>query len=51
MHSGSDHETQVTVIPGRGTVPLEQFRHRISKADLNKFTGLVNNGVAQLSNP
>ena len=50
MYSGSDYKTQVIVIPGHSTVPLEQFRHRISEADLNKFIKLVNNGVAQLSN-
>ena len=51
MHSGSDHETQVTSIPGRRKVPLEQFYYRIPEADLPKFAGLVKNGIAGLSDP
>ena len=48
MHSGSDHETQVTLIPGRGQVPLDQFHYRVPETELDKFAGLVKNGVAQL---
>ena len=51
MHSGSDHETQVTNIPGCGKIPLEQFHYRIPEADLPKFVGLVKNGIAGLSDP
>ena len=51
MHSGSDHETQVTTIPRRGTVPLEQFRYRIPAVELPKFSGLVCNSIAQLDDP
>ena len=51
MHSGSDHETQVTTIPRQGTVPLEQFRYRIPETELPKFSGLVCNGISQLDDP
>jgi hypothetical protein len=51
MQSGSDHETQVTTIPGRGHAPLEQVYYRIPEADLSKFAGLVQNGIAKLPNP
>ena len=51
MHSGSDHETQVTTIPGRGFIPLEQYHYRIPESELGTFAGLVQNGVAQLPNP
>jgi ribonuclease HI len=48
MHSGSDHETQVTRIPGRGIVVYEQHNYRIPDKDLSKFVGLIQNGIAQL---
>jgi hypothetical protein len=48
MHSGSDHETQVTSIPGRGSTPLEQHHYRIPESELPKFAGLIQNGVASL---
>jgi ribonuclease HI len=51
MHSGSDHETQVTLIPGRGSVPLEQFHYRVPDTELGKFAGLVRNGIARLPDP
>jgi hypothetical protein len=51
MHSGSDHETQVTTIPGRGRVPLEQVHHRVPEAELGKFAGLVGNSIARLADP
>jgi ribonuclease HI len=51
MHSGSDHETQITIIPGRGRVPLEQFHHRVPDTELDKFAGLVEIGVARLADP
>ena len=51
MHSGSDHETQVTLIPGRGDTQLVQHQFRITEADLPKFVGLVETGVSQLSDP
>jgi hypothetical protein len=34
MHSGSDHETQVTIIPGRGNVSLEQLHFREPESEL-----------------
>lgn len=48
LHCGADHETQITTIPGRGTVPLEQFHYRIPECELPKFAGLVNNAVSRL---
>jgi hypothetical protein len=51
MHSGSDHETQVTIIPGQGSVPLEQFHFRVPESELNKFSRLVKNSVANLTDP
>jgi hypothetical protein len=51
IHSGSDHETQVTTIPGRGSVPLEQVQYRVPEAELKKLAGLVGNGIAKLTNP
>ena len=51
MHSGSDHATQVTTIPGQGHVPLEQVHYRIPDADLSNFAGLVQNGMAKLPDP
>ena len=51
MHSGLDHETQVTIIPGRGNVPLEQSHLRVPESELNKFAGLVKNSVANLTDP
>ena len=51
MHSGSDQETQVTIIPGRGNAPLEQFHFRVPESELDKFAGLVKNSVANLTDP
>lgn len=51
MQCGSDHMTQVTVIPGRGNIPLEQFHYRVPDSELFKFAGLVKNGMAKLPNP
>jgi hypothetical protein len=48
MHCGSDHETQITVIPGRGREPLDQFHYRVPEEELGKFAGLVKNSVATL---
>ena len=49
LHSGSDHETQVTTIPGRGNVPLDQFNYRIPEENLGKFAALVEIGMSRLS--
>jgi ribonuclease HI len=51
MHCGSDHETQVTILPGRGDTPSVQHHHRVTEADLRKFTGLVEIGISALGNP
>jgi ribonuclease HI len=51
MHSGSDHETQVTTLPTRGHTPLEQYHYRVPEAELGRFSGLVEVGIARLPNP
>ncbi len=51
MQSGSDHETQVTMIPGHRNAPLEQTHYRVSEAELGKLAKLVRNGIARLTNP
>jgi hypothetical protein len=51
MYSSSDHETQVTIIPSRGNIPLEQFYFRIPESELDKFAGLVKNSIANLIDP
>ena len=51
MQSGSDHETQVTMIPGHGSIPLEQVHYRVPEAELGKLARLVGNDIARLTNP
>jgi hypothetical protein len=51
MHSGLDHETQVTIILGQGSVPLKQFHFRVLESELDKFSRLVKNSVANLTDP
>ena len=51
MQSGSDHETQVTMIPGHGSIPLEQVHYWVPEAELGKLARLVGNGIARLTNP
>ena len=41
MYYALDHEVQVTVILGRGKVPLEQAYYRILEAELGTFSALV----------
>lgn len=51
LHSGSDHETQITTIPGYGDPPKRARQYRVTEADLGRFTGLVETGFANLGNP
>jgi hypothetical protein len=51
LHSGSDHETQVTTLLGRGRVPLDQFHYRVPEEELSKLAGIVKSGVAILPDP
>jgi hypothetical protein len=51
MHCGSDHETLVTTLPGRGEVPLRQCYYRVNEASLGTFTGLVEIGASALGDP
>jgi len=41
LHSGSDHNTLVTVLPSRGRQVLEQYHYRVPDRDLPRFAGLV----------
>jgi hypothetical protein len=41
IHYVSDHKVQVTVILGRGKVPLKQVHYRIPEAELSTFSALV----------
>ena len=41
LNCGSDHEMLVTMIPGRGRSPLQQFHYRIPENRLLQFAGLV----------
>lgn len=51
MHCGSDHETQVTVLPGRGEISTRQHYYRVTEANLGKFTSLVEIGTSMLRDP
>jgi hypothetical protein len=51
MHCGSDHETLVTTLPGRGEVPSRQCYYRVNEASLGTFTGLVEIGASALGDP
>ena len=50
MHCGSDHEALVTLLPGRGQSRQEQLHYRIPEANLPRFAGLVEIGMAQVPN-
>ena len=41
LNCGTDHEKLVTLIPGRGRAPLEQFHYRIPESRLSQFAGLA----------
>lgn len=51
LHCGSDHDTQVTTIPGRGRQPLEQYHYRVPTDKLPKFVGIVALGIHRVHNP
>lgn len=51
MRSGSDHQTQITVLPGRGRVPLDQFHYKVPEKELTRFSDLVRIGLANLPDP
>lgn len=51
MHCGSDHETQITTLPGRGDIPFKQHCPKVTEADLRKFTGLIEIGTSALKDP
>jgi hypothetical protein len=41
IYYASDHEVQVTVIPGKGKVLLKQAHYHIPEAELSTFLALV----------
>jgi len=41
LNSGSDHQTLLTRIPGRGAEPLEQFHYRVPEDKLEDFDNLM----------
>jgi ribonuclease HI len=51
MHCGSDHETQVTVLPGRGDTPSPQHCYKVTDANLGRFVGLIEIGASALKDP
>jgi ribonuclease HI len=51
MQCGSDHQTLITTIPGRGQVPLEQYHYRIPETELPMLAGLIHNKMASLPDP
>lgn len=51
MRTGSDHETLLTTIPGRGIEQLEQFHYRVKDDDLPVFIGLIQNGMEGMQGP
>src|SRR6195952_2234369 len=51
MHSGSDHETQVTTFPSRGKIPVTQIHYRVPDSELSKFAGLMQVGLTRLPDP
>lgn len=50
LYSASDHYTQVTTVPNHVRKPEETLRRTVHEDDLEKFEGLVQNGMAQLPN-
>lgn len=51
LHSGSDHETLVTVIPERGAEAHIATPYRVADAALGRFSGLVHIGATRLGDP
>jgi ribonuclease HI len=51
MNCGSDHETLVTVIPGRGYTPAKIPTLRVPERRLPQFAGLVELGLLSIAGP
>ncbi|QQK47606.1 putative RNA-directed DNA polymerase from transposon X-element [Penicillium digitatum] len=51
LATGSDHESLVTRIPGRGRVPLEQYNYRVPESKLPKLSSLIGTGIRSLPDP
>jgi ribonuclease HI len=51
LHSGSDHQTLLTKVPGRGSVPLDQFHYRVPKSSLTRFAGVLHIATSSLPDP
>jgi hypothetical protein len=48
MKTGSDHETLVTTLAGRGQEPSNQFHFKVSGKQIPQFMGLIEVGMASL---
>jgi hypothetical protein len=51
LRTGSDHETLVTTVPGRGNEPLDQFHLRVPESDLGLFADTLAVCLSSLSDP
>jgi hypothetical protein len=48
LHTGSDHQTLLTTVPGAESSPLEQLHYRVPESKIGQFAGIVQNGVPSL---
>ena len=48
LHTGSDHNSLVTILPSRGRKSLDQYHYRVPEKDLDRFAGLVELNVVGL---
>lgn len=51
LHTGSDHATLVTTIPGHGDAPAHAPTYRVTEKNLARFIGLVEIGFQGLTDP
>jgi hypothetical protein len=51
LHNGSDHQTLLTKVPGRGSESLDQFHYRVPKNSLTQFAGALHIATSSLPNP
>jgi ribonuclease HI len=51
LHTGSDHATLATTIPGYGDAPARAPTYRVTEKNLARFTELIDAGFQKLPNP
>lgn len=51
LHCGSDHESLMTILPGRGMEAQPPLKHRIADDQLETFASLVHIGIGRLPDP